>query len=180
MVNIETSRPLELVCMDFLSVKPDRSNTKDILVITDHFTKYAIPTQNQKESTVAKWFWEHFIVHDGFPEKLHSIQVPEWQCEVAGIQKTRTTPYHPKGNPVEHFNKTLFQMLGTLNNKDKSHWLDFVKLLIHAYNCTMHEVTGFAPYEPMFGRQPRLPVDLAFELPVNDQFQFHIHSMCKT
>lgn len=39
LVNIRTSRPLELVCMDFLSIEPDRSNTKDVLVITDHFTK---------------------------------------------------------------------------------------------------------------------------------------------
>ncbi|KAJ8375581.1 hypothetical protein SKAU_G00061610 [Synaphobranchus kaupii] len=53
LVNITTSRPLELVCMDFLSLEPDRSNTKDILVITDHFTKYAvaIPTWNQKAQT---------------------------------------------------------------------------------------------------------------------------------
>ncbi len=28
--------------MDFLSLEPDQSNTKDILVITDHFTKYAV------------------------------------------------------------------------------------------------------------------------------------------
>ncbi|KAJ8356812.1 hypothetical protein SKAU_G00196060 [Synaphobranchus kaupii] len=56
LVNITTSRPLELVCMDFLSLEPDRSNTKDILVITDHFTKYAvaIPTRNQKAQTVAR------------------------------------------------------------------------------------------------------------------------------
>ena len=42
--------------MDFLSLEPHRSNTKDILVITDHFTKYAvaIPTSNQKAHTVAK------------------------------------------------------------------------------------------------------------------------------
>ncbi len=178
MVSIKTSRPLELVCMDFLSVEPDRSNTKDILVITDHFTKYAlaIPTPNQKASTVAKCLWDHFISHYGFPEKLHSDQGPDFEsrtirelCEVAGIRKTRTTPYHPKGNPVERFNRTLLQMLGTLNNKDKSQWRDFVKPLVHAYNCTKHEVTGFAPYELMFGRQPRLPVDLAFGLPVDDQ-----------
>lgn len=37
MVNIKTTRPLELVCIDFLSLEPDKSNTKDILVITDHF-----------------------------------------------------------------------------------------------------------------------------------------------
>ena len=56
LVNITTSRPLQLVCMDFLSVEPDQSKTKDILVITDHFTKYAlaIPTSNQTARTVAK------------------------------------------------------------------------------------------------------------------------------
>ena len=60
MVNIQTSRPMELVCMDFLSLEPDSHNTKDILVITDHFTKYAvaIPTRDQKARTVAKCLWE--------------------------------------------------------------------------------------------------------------------------
>lgn len=55
MVSIATTRPFELVCMDFLSVEPDQSNTKDILVITDHFTKYAlaIPMPNQKATTVS-------------------------------------------------------------------------------------------------------------------------------
>lgn len=64
-------------------------------------------------------------------------------------------------------------MLGTLNNKDKSHWRYYVKPLVHLYNCTKHEVTGFALYELMFRRKPRLPVDLAFELPVNDQSLSH-------
>ncbi|KAI3351500.1 hypothetical protein L3Q82_020360 [Scortum barcoo] len=96
--NIKTSRPLELVCMDFLSVEPDRSNTKDILVLTDHFTKYAvaIPTRNQKAQTVAKCLWENFLVHYGFPEKLLSDQGPDFEsrtikelCFIAGIQKGR-------------------------------------------------------------------------------------------
>lgn len=66
---VNTTRPLELLCMDFLSLEPDRSGTKDILVITDHFTKFAvaIPTPNQRARTVAKCLWDNFI-----PEKLHS------------------------------------------------------------------------------------------------------------
>ncbi|KAL7868574.1 hypothetical protein SRHO_G00099580 [Serrasalmus rhombeus] len=116
LVNIQVTRPLELVCMDFLSIEPDRSSTKDVLVITDYFTKYAvaIATPNQKARTVAKCLWESFIVHYGFPEKLHSDQGPDFEsktiqelCELAGIHKVRTTPYHPRGNPVERFNRTL-------------------------------------------------------------------------
>lgn len=177
LVNIQATRPLQLVCMDFLSLEPDKSNTRDILVITDFFTKYAvaIPTPNQKARTVAKCLWDQFIVHYGFPERLHSDQGPDFEshtikelCAIAGIQKIRTTPYHPRGNPVERFNRTLLNMLGTLEEKDKSHWKDFVKPLVHAYNCTKHEATGFSPYELMFGRQPRLPLDLAFGLPGKD------------
>lgn len=55
LVNINTTQPLELLSMDFLSLEPDSSGTKDILVITDHFTKFAVavPTPNQKARTVA-------------------------------------------------------------------------------------------------------------------------------
>lgn len=97
LVNITTSRPLELLCMDFLSLEPDSSNTKDILVLTDHFTKFAvaIPTPNQKARTVAKCLWHSFIVYYGIPERIHTDQGPDFEsklikelCEVAGIQKS--------------------------------------------------------------------------------------------
>ena len=180
LVSIQVTRPLELVCMDFLSIEPDRSNTQDVLVITDYFTKYAVavPTPNQKARTVAKCLWENFMVHYGFPEKLHSDQGRDFEsktikelCDLAGIRKIRTTPYHPRGNPVERFNRTLLSMLGTLKAQDKTHWRDFVKPLVHAYNCTKHETTGFTPYELMFGRQPRLPIDLAFDVPLSHSDQ---------
>lgn len=70
LANILTSCPLELVSKDFLSLEPDCSNIKDILVITDHFTKYgvALPTPNQKACPVAKTLWGSFIVHCDFLE----------------------------------------------------------------------------------------------------------------
>lgn len=160
LVNIKTCRPLELVYMDFLSLEPDNSNTKDILVLTDHFTKFAvaIPTPNQKARTVAKCLWNDFLVYCGIPERLHSDQGPDLETklikelwEITRITKTRTTPYHPWGNPVECFNCTLLSMLGTLEAKQKSKWREYVKRLVHAYNCTRNEVSGFTLYKLLFG-----------------------------
>uniref|UniRef100_A0A3P9KGV5 Gypsy retrotransposon integrase-like protein 1 n=1 Tax=Oryzias latipes TaxID=8090 RepID=A0A3P9KGV5_ORYLA len=168
MENITTTYPLELICMDYLSLEPDSRDTRNILVITDHFTKFAVavPTRDQKAKTIAKALWENFIVHYGFPSRLLSDQGRDFEsrtikelCSVIGAIKVRTTPYHPRGNPVERFNRTLLGMLGTLEDKEKHHWRDFVKPLVHAYNCTRNDTTGYSPYELMFGRQPRLPVD---------------------
>lgn len=187
LVTIQTTRPMELVCIDYLSLEPGSRNTKDVLVITDHFTKYtvAIPTKDQKATTVANSLWEQFLIHYGFPERILSDQGRDFEsqhihelCALAGIKKVRTSPYHPRGNPVERFNRTLLGMLGTLIEKDKSNWRDYVKPLTHAYNCTKNDVTGFSSYELMFGRQPRLPVDIAFGLPVQGGTP-KCHSVCE-
>ena len=172
LVSIKTTHPMELVCMDFLSLEPDNRNTKDILVITDHFTRYAqaFPTKDQKARTVAKVLWEEFFIHYGFPERLHSDQGRDFEasliqelCQLAGIRKSRTTPYHPQGNgQVERFNQTLIGMLGTLEEEKKHQWRLYVKPLVHAYNCTKNDATGVSPYSLMFGREPRLPIDLQF------------------
>lgn len=76
LVNITTSCPLELLCMDFLSLEPASSNARDILVLTDHFTKFAValPTPNQKAKTFVKCLWDNFIVYYGIPERIHTDQ----------------------------------------------------------------------------------------------------------
>lgn len=75
---------------------------------------------------MAKCLWDGFIVHYGFPERILSDQGADFEsklikelCEMAKIHKVRTTPYHPRGNPVERFNRTLLNMLGTLKEQDK-------------------------------------------------------------
>lgn len=173
LVNITTTFPLEMVCMDFLSVEQSQGGYGNILVITDHFTKYAVavPTKNQTAKTTAEAFYNNFISNFGMPSKIHSDQGGNFEsdiikelCKILGIQKSRTTPYHPMGNgATERLNRTLISMLGTLKPEQKADWKKYLPSLVFAYNATIHESTGYSPYELMFGRKPKLPVDTLFE-----------------
>lgn len=172
LVNITTTQPMELVCIDFLTLEPAKGGFQHILVLTDHFTRYAqaFPTRNMTARTTAEVLFNNFFVHYGFPLRLHSDQganfvgkVVHELCQISGIRKSQTTPYHAMGNGMcERFNRTLLNMLGTLEPDQKTDWKKHVAPLVHAYNSTRHENTGQTPFFLMFGRQPRLPVDLAF------------------
>ena len=60
-------------------------------------------------------------------------------------------------------------MLGTLPSHAKKNWQEWITTLTHAYNCTVSPVTGFSPYFLMFGRNPKLPLDIDLGIPTVEQ-----------
>ncbi len=170
---ITSSGPMDLVCIDFLSMEPDAGGIGNVLVVTDHYTRYAqaFPAKNQNALTVAKILVQKYFVHYGLPVRIHSDQGRDFESKLIkellttlGIRKSRTTPYHPQGDPQpERFNRTLLSMLATLGQEKKRSWSQHVASLVHAYNSTKSDATGYSPYYLMFGREARLPVDLCFE-----------------
>jgi hypothetical protein len=73
---IRTTYPLELVCMDVLTLEPSKGGYQHILIITDHFTRFAQakPTNNQMAKTTAEAFYNSFMTKYGFPTRIHSDQ----------------------------------------------------------------------------------------------------------
>lgn len=144
-----------------------------MLVVTDHFTRlaHAFPCRDQSAKQVAKQLWEKYFCIFGFPERIHSDQGASFASQlisellkVAGVRKSRTTPYHPMGNgSVERFNRTLGNMIRALSPDAKRNWPRHLQSLTFMYNCTVHETTGYPPFYLMYGRVPRLPVDVLFK-----------------
>uniref|UniRef100_A0A3P9LLK5 Gypsy retrotransposon integrase-like protein 1 n=1 Tax=Oryzias latipes TaxID=8090 RepID=A0A3P9LLK5_ORYLA len=177
--SIHTSEPLELVCVDFWSAEDSSNRSLDVLVVTDHFTKmaHAFLCPNQSAKAVAHQLWHNYFCVYGFPRRLHSDQGATFESaliaellSVAGVQKSHTTPYHPMGNgSCERMNRTLGNMIRALPPRAKHRWPNALKSLTFAYNCTVHETTGYAPFLLMFGRVPRLPVDVMFGSVLHDQ-----------
>lgn len=62
---------MELVSINYLSLKVSKDVFMNLLVIMDHLTQslQAIPTRNQTTRTTAKVLFDHFVVHYVFPEK---------------------------------------------------------------------------------------------------------------
>ena len=74
--NITTTHPLELVHLDYLCLEPGKDLEENVLVITDHFTRYAqaYMTRTQTTQMTAKTLWDKFIVHYGLPKKILTDQ----------------------------------------------------------------------------------------------------------
>ena len=129
---ILVSQSLELVHLDYLTLEPSEGNIENVLVITDHFTRYALAyaSKTQTAQATARILWDNFICHYGFPEQFISDQGRNFEsdliqelCKIAGVKKLHTTPYHPQSNgQCERFNSTLCNMLGTLSDEEKFDW----------------------------------------------------------
>ena len=124
------TQPMELVHVDYIGMEvnvaaKEKPVVKNVLVMVDHFTHYfqAFVTKNHTARTTARVLYNNFFSIFGFPQKLLSDQGTEFtgdviaaMCKLLGIEKIRTTPYHPQTNgSAERVHQTLQRMIGKLD-----------------------------------------------------------------
>ena len=77
-----------------------------------------------------------------------------------GIDLRLTTIYHPQANGLdEHFNQTLKNAIVKYSHDHRDEWDVNLGELVYTYDTSFQESTKHSPFEAMFGRVTRVPVD---------------------
>ena len=80
--------------------------------------------------------------------------------EVFRIKHKMTTPYHPQANGLdERYNQTLVNALAKFAQDHRHTWDVRIGEVVYANITAVHESTKHTPFEVMFGRMAKLPVD---------------------
>eukprot|EP00731_Ephydatia_muelleri_P024409 Em0016g680a len=169
--SISASHPFQKITWDIMGPLPViRKGNKYILVVTDVFSKWvkAFPLQVTDGLTLTSILMDEVICRYGVPQQLHSDQgsnlnaeVNQRLCQLLGIERSRTTAYHPQENgQVERFNRTVEANLTTMVGEHQDDWDKHLQKAVFAYRTSLHESTGYSPYFVNFGRSLVLPVDV--------------------
>ena len=171
------SGPGELLHVDFTSIEKTMPLKEEpiicnVLVLQDHFSKYIVAyvVKDQTARTAAETLRKGYFRLFGAPAYLVSDQgraftghIITHLCELYGVQKPRTSPYHAQTNgQVKCMNQTMIHMIGKLEEDKKACWSKHLPELLLAYNTTRSAVTRYSPYYLLFGRRPRIPGDYLF------------------
>ena len=102
------------------------------MVMQYHFSKYVVAyvVKDQTARTAAETLRNGYFGLFRAPAYLVSDQGKAFTChltsnlcELYGVQKLRTSPYHAQTNgQVERMNQTIIRMIGKLEQDKKAHW----------------------------------------------------------
>lgn len=169
-VEIDKLQPFEKIGLDILGPLPETgSGNKYIVVLQDYMTKWveatAMPACDAKD--ISSWLSDEIFSRFGIPASIVSDHGSQFDskvykdfCDRLGIIQNFATPYHHQSNGlVERMNRSLENMLRMYVDKDQTDWDLYLSPCLFAYRTSIHSVTKKSPFEAMFIRTARMPVD---------------------
>ena len=176
---IEENEPFALVEMDLVGPFPKTPKRRNvyIILIIDYATKYleAGALRDKSAETVAQFFVQSIILRHGAVKRVLTDQAQSFCANFSEaiynsfkIQHIRSSAYHPQTNGlVERNGRTISDMLSLYVDERQTTWDLFIPYLVFAINSARQETTRFSPFHLVYGRDPKYPMDVAFNLPPN-------------
>ena len=163
--------PFKRVAIDLVGpITPcsDRGH-RYIVTVVDYATRYpeAEVLKGIDTITVAEALVSIFC-RVGFPEEMLTDQGTQFMSDIMeevnrllSIQQIRTTPWHPMCNGlVERFNGMLKTILRRMVAECPKEWDRYLPAVLFAYRSSIQESVGFSPFELLFGRKVRGPMEI--------------------
>ncbi|GFS56864.1 retrovirus-related Pol polyprotein from transposon 17.6 [Trichonephila clavipes] len=164
LIPIVSNYPNEIVTLDLLGPYPVSGVRRNryVLVITDHFSKWAeiIPLKKASARVIADNFFDNYISRFGAPIKLISDNGPQFISDIfenlSGrlcIRHVKTVVYRPQANRTERVNRDLVQMIANYVNEQHDTWDQFLREFAYAIRTAVNETTGKTPTDLFLGRK---------------------------
>lgn len=154
---------------------PSKSGNRYLVVFSDYLTRwpeaFAVPTIDAP--VIAKLFVNEILGRHGAPRTLLSDRGQNFMsilirevCRLVNTEKVNTTAYHPQTDGlVERFNGTLVQSISMYVSSNQRDWDEHLQSVLFAYRVSPSETTGESPFYLLYGREPRLPMDVSLLAP---------------
>ena len=167
--------PFERVAVDLIGpITPlSDSGHRYILTVVDYATRYpeAVPLKKIETERVAEALLEVFS-RVGFPKEVLSDRGSQFTSDLmkevarlVSIKQIFTSPYNPKCNGLcEKMNGTLKAMLKKMCQERPGDWDRYIPAVLFAYREVPQATTGFSPFELLYGRTVRGPMQVLKEL----------------
>ncbi len=165
------SEPFESIAVDLVGPLPKgKGGCRFLLTYICLATRWpeAVALRSVTAKAVAEGLWCIFS-RTAIPEVMLSDQgsqfcgrVVKQLCQLLGVQKVRTSPYHPQTNgTVERMHGTLKSVLGRCVD-EKVDWVGQVPLALYVLRQMPHSDSGFSPFDLVFGFRVRTPLDALY------------------
>ena len=78
----------------------------------------------------------------------------------------KATVHRPSANGrCERSHHTISTCLAKLVTTNQTDWDEHLPMVTFAMNCAKNETTNYSPFQLMYGRLARMPVDMVLDLP---------------
>ena len=160
--------------LDAIQFPKSFNGNQYVVVFVDYLTKWpeVFATPDQTSLTIARLLVEHVVCRHGVPVELLSDRGKAFLSklmhevyQLMGIQKTKTTAYHPQiDSLVECFNRTLTDMLAKTVETHGHEWDERLPYVLFAYRTSLQEFTKESLFFLLYGRHPRLTTEQEISL----------------